>query len=179
MKLITSNLKSIESLAKDFFQETESNWKSQRRYYSLNKNEEPQEVVSDIIITFLPRESPELIQLAKLHELENITDLIAGSKVTWHSHYIKEKSKPSKGSTIFGIAGNILYRDRGFATSKPVKALYNFSNPKTMSLITEYGGSKFEEEIKIIGSNYRTRQTIISRAGEELIIGQYLEKRCN
>lgn len=35
----------------------------------------------------------------------------------------------------------------------------------------------FEEEIKQIGCNYRTRQTIVSRAGEQLMIGQYLEKR--
>ncbi|MEH2096143.1 phycobiliprotein lyase, partial [Nostoc sp.] len=38
-------------------------------------------------------------------------------------------------------------------------------------------GSVFEEELKLIGSKYRTRQTIISRAGEQLMIGQYLEKR--
>jgi hypothetical protein len=35
----------------------------------------------------------------------------------------------------------------------------------------------FEEEIKLIGEKYRTRQTIISRAGEQQMIGQYLEKR--
>jgi hypothetical protein len=35
----------------------------------------------------------------------------------------------------------------------------------------------FEEELKLIGENYRTRQTIISRAGEQQMIGQYLEKR--
>jgi CpeS-like protein len=46
-----------------------------------------------------------------------------------------------------------------------------------MRLRTEYSGSVFEEEIKLIGSDYRTRQTIISRAGEEQMIGQYFEKR--
>jgi hypothetical protein len=44
-------------------------------------------------------------------------------------------------------------------------------------LRTEYQGSTFEEELKLIGKNYRTRQTIISRAGEQQMIGQYLEKR--
>ena len=73
--------------------------------------------------------------------------------------------------------GNILYRDRGFAISKPVTAQYYFSNPKTLCLRTEYNGSVFEEELKLIGSKYRTRQTIISRAGEQLMIGQYLENR--
>ncbi|MDB9379302.1 phycobiliprotein lyase, partial [Nodularia sphaerocarpa] len=85
--------------------------------------------------------------------------------------------KESQGSTLFGVLGNILYRDRGFATSKPVTAKYYFPNPKTLCLRTEYNGSVFEEELKLIGSKYRTRQTIISRAGEQLMIGQYLEKR--
>ncbi|MEG4572715.1 hypothetical protein QUA56_08435 [Microcoleus sp. N3A4] len=35
----------------------------------------------------------------------------------------------------------------------------------------------FEEKIKQIGANYRTRQTIIFRAAEHKTIGQYLEKR--
>jgi CpeS-like protein len=46
-----------------------------------------------------------------------------------------------------------------------------------MCLKTEYQGSVFEEEIKLVGEKYRTRQTIISRAGEQVTIGQYLEKR--
>ncbi|HAC65459.1 MAG TPA: phycobiliprotein lyase, partial [Cyanothece sp. UBA12306] len=50
-------------------------------------------------------------------------------------------------------------------------------NPQTLGLRSEYNGSVFEEEIKLIGESYRTRQTIISRAGEEVMIGQYLEKR--
>jgi CpeS-like protein len=50
-------------------------------------------------------------------------------------------------------------------------------DPKTMHLRTEYSGSVFEEEIKLIGAGHRTRQTIISRAGEEIMIGQYLERR--
>ncbi|MFB2968148.1 phycobiliprotein lyase [Aerosakkonema sp. BLCC-F183] len=85
--------------------------------------------------------------------------------------------KQSKGSTVFGALGKILYRDRGFATPKPVTAEYYFTNPKTLCLRTEYNGSVFEEELKLIGTNYRTRQSIISRAGEQLMIGQYLEKR--
>jgi CpeS-like protein len=83
----------------------------------------------------------------------------------------------SSGSTLFGIEGTIMYRDRGFATPNPVTATFSFSNPETMALRTEYQGSVFEEEIKLIGEKYRTRQTIISRSGEQQMIGQYLEKR--
>jgi hypothetical protein len=83
----------------------------------------------------------------------------------------------SKGRTLFGAKGNILYRDRGFATTDPVSAVVTFSNPDTMALRTEYNNSVFEEEVKLVGTRYRTRQTIISRAGEQQMIGQYLEKR--
>lgn len=166
-----------QSLAVEFFRKSEGNWKSQRRYYSLNQDIEPQEVESYITVAFLERGTPELIQLAQSHQLEEDTALICGTKVTWESNYTNQSRKPTKGSTIFGILGNKLYRDRGFATSKPIIALCSFTNPDTMCLRTEYNGSVFEEEIKLVGTNYRTRQTIISRAGEEITIGQYLEKR--
>jgi hypothetical protein len=170
---------SLESLALQFFQQTQGKWKSQRRYYTLSKETEPQEVISEIEIQFLPQGSPELLELEKMHELGSDRLLLAGTRVTWESNYSNSSQKPSSGTTVFGVRDNIVYRDRGFATTNPVVAVYSFTNPQTMCLRTEYGGSVFEEEIKLIGKNYRTRQTIISRAGQELIIGQYLEKRLN
>ncbi|NJR18216.1 MAG: phycobiliprotein lyase [Calothrix sp. CSU_2_0] len=166
----------IESLVESFFQETEGNWRSERRYYTL-KSGEVEEVISEIAIAFLPKGSVELVKLAQMHELDAATALVCGSQVTWVSNYSQPGRKPVTGSTVFGVRENILYRDRGFATSKPVAAEYFMREAKTMHLRTEYGGSAFEEEIKLIGTNYRTRQTIISRAGEEIMIGQYLERR--
>lgn len=171
------NQLSIELLATEFFKQSAGRWKSQRRYYTLKQDVEPQEVVSDLTIRFLEQGSPELFKLAQLHSLEDESALLCGSEVTWESNYTGKSRKPSVGSTIFGVKDNILYRDRGFATTEPVIAIYSFPNPKTLCLRTEYSGSVFEEEIKLIGDNYRTRQTIISRAGQELTIGQYLEKR--
>lgn len=112
-----------------------------------------------------------------MHELEDKTALVCGSQVTWESNYTQPERKPTVGSTVFGVRGNILFRDRGFATPKPISAEYTMRDDKIMHLRTEYNQSVFEEEIKLIGSSYRTRQTIISRAGEEIMIGQYLEKR--
>ncbi|MBE9045743.1 phycobiliprotein lyase [Pleurocapsales cyanobacterium LEGE 10410] len=167
----------LESLAVDFFRKSAGSWNSQRRYYSLNKDTQPQEVESLLNISFLERGAPELIELAQSHELEDLAALVCGTKVTWESNYTNQNRKPVTGSTVFGIRGNILYRDRGFATPKPIVAICSFVNAETMSLRTEYNANVFEEEIKLIGSKYRTRQTIISRAEEEITIGQYLEKR--
>lgn len=168
---------SRETLVKEFFQQSEGEWISQRRYYTLQQEIEPEEVVSHLTIEFLPQGAPKLLELARLHGLEDDSALICGTYIQWTSDYVKTSRKPSQGSTVFGVLGNILYRDRGFATNEPVKAIYTFTNTNTLCLKTEYKGSVFEEELKLIGENYRTRQTIISRAGEEIMIGQYLEKR--
>ncbi|TVQ59306.1 MAG: phycobiliprotein lyase [Spirulina sp. DLM2.Bin59] len=159
-----------------FFEATAGNWHSQRRYYTLASGE-TQEVESEIAIAFLAPGAPELVHLAGLHDLPDPEAIVCGAQVTWESTYPQQNRKPVKGSTVFGVAGEKLLRDRGFATSKPVTAAYHFPEPKTLCLRTSYNGSSFEEEIKLIGSQYRTRQTIIGRAGEEVMIGQYLETR--
>ncbi len=71
--------------------------------------------------------------------------LICGAAVTWESMDVLKDKKESQGSTIFGALGNILYRDRGFAISKPVTAQYYFSNPKTICLRTEYNGQSLKK----------------------------------
>lgn len=166
-----------EPLVTAFFQETAGEWRSERRYYTLSSGE-TQEVISRIKIEFLEQGSPQLLDLAAMHELGSQTPLICGTAVSWESDYVGTGKKPVVGSTVFGVRGTTLYRDRGFATSKPVTAQYLFRDNRTMQLKTEYNNNAFEEEIRLIGQRYRTRQTVISRAGEELMIGQYLETRC-
>ncbi len=164
-----------ELLVAKFFRTSTGNWCSERRYYTLPDGD-TQEVVSEIGIKFLEQGCPELQKLAQLHGLEDLS-LVCGSEIEWDSKDSITGKKASRGSTLFGVLGNILYRDRGFATPKPITAIYHFPHPDTMCLKTEYQGSVFEEEIKLVGDKYRTRQTIISRAGEQVTIGQYLEKR--
>ncbi|AFY31292.1 phycobiliprotein lyase [Calothrix sp. PCC 7507] len=160
----------------EFFQESVGKWRSERRYYTLPSGE-TQEMVSMIAIRFLERGCDELQKLAQMHSFLNLVSLTCGAEVIWETTDTATGRKESKGLTLFGALGTNLYRDRGFATSKPVSAQYYFPNPKTLCLRTEYNNSVFEEELKLIGSKYRTRQSIISRAGEQLMIGQYLEKR--
>ncbi len=165
-----------ENLIAEFFQKSEGQWRSERRYYTLPDGE-TKEMVSFIKIRYLEQGTPELIHLANLHELPQGTILACGAEVTWDSQESITGRRQSRGKTLFGALGTNLYRDRGFATIKPVTADYHFTNPQTLCLYTEYSGSVFEEELKLIGSQYRTRQSIISRAGEQQMIGQYLEKR--
>jgi len=185
MQLKQLDLKTLEDMATVFFQKSEGEWTSQRRYYTLKQDmaqevlkleKTPQEAVSELKVRFLEQGSPELKKLEGMHGLTK--ELKGGSEVFWHSKEAIEGGKNiSKGSTIFGVLGENLYRDRGFATSKPIIARYRFSEETTLILRTEYDGSVFEEDIKLIGDLYRTRQTIISRAQEELMIIYSLEKR--
>jgi CpeS-like protein len=168
-------LTTAESLVAKFFRTSAGNWLSERRYYTLPDGD-TQEVVSEIGIKFLKRGCVELQKLAQLHGLDEFA-LTCGSEIEWESKDSMTGKKASKGSTLFGALGDILYRDRGFATPKPITAIYHFPHPDTLCLKTEYQGSVFEEEVKLVGDKYRTRQTIISRAGEQVTIGQYLEKR--
>jgi hypothetical protein len=174
--MTTTIISNIDREISSFFQASAGQWLSERRYYTLPAGE-TQEVVSNLTIRFLVNDSLELRQLAQLHDLADDHCLHCGVLVTWHSEYTLTGKQGSIGQTIFGAKDNILYRDRGFATTKPVTAVYHLPNPTTLCLRTEYQKSVFEEEVKLIGDKYRTRQTIISRAGEQQMIGQYLEKR--
>lgn len=165
-----------ESLISQFFQRSVGQWRSERRYYTLPDGD-VKEMVSLITIRFLDAGCPELVHLAQLHELGDRIWLTCGAEVTWDTQESESGRRKSRGHTLFGVAGETLYRDRGFATPKPVTADFYFPNPETMCLRTEYNESTFEEELKLIGQQYRTRQTIISRAGEQQMIGQYLERR--
>lgn len=159
-----------------YFQRSAGQWRSERRYYTLPAGK-TMEIVSDITVTFLEQGCPELQQLADLHNLSDRDLMICGTQVTWDSRDAESGKPKSDGTTIFGAHGNVLYRDRGYALQKPVTATFSFTNTDTLCLFTEYSGSTFEEELKLIGQHYRTRQTIISRAGEQQMIGQYLETR--
>jgi hypothetical protein len=177
---VTSQLqiaqKTEDSAIAAFFRESVGRWRSERRYYTLPDGE-TKEVVSLIDVRFLEQGSDELLELQRLHNLPEEMLLACGSYVSWESTDSVTGHKQSEDSTVFGALGDILYRDRGFATSKPVTAKFYMPNSRTLCLRTEYKGSVFEEELKLVGEKYRTRQTIISRAGEQKMIGQYLEKR--
>jgi CpeS-like protein len=164
-----------DDLIAQFFRHSVGQWSSERRYYTLPDGK-VQEMVSDIVIRFLEPGCAELVQLAGLHGLAADV-LTCGAEVSWNSQNSILGKQMSEGTTLFGILDGVMYRDRGFATTQPITAALSFTNPDTMCLRTEYNGSVFEEEIRLIGQKYRTRQTVISRAGEQQMIGQYLEKR--
>ncbi|MBD2545804.1 MULTISPECIES: phycobiliprotein lyase [Planktothricoides] len=164
-------------LIRAFFQFSEGKWRSERRYYTLPEGP-TEELVSIVTVEFLEPGHVSLLELGSLHQLSLAEcEALCGSKVYWESTDSRNGKKKSAGSTVFGALNSILYRDRGFATLNPVTAKFYLPNPETLCLRTEYNGSVFEEEIKHIGQQYRTRQSIMSRAGEQIMIGQYLEKR--
>ena len=117
------------TLIAEFFQESVGTWSSERRYYTLPDGK-TKEVASIITIRFLEAGCDELQKLARMHELNDSTIMTCGAEVSWDSANAVTKAKESNGSTLFGALGNTLYRDRGFATSKPITAKYNFTSEK-------------------------------------------------
>lgn len=172
----TLQLVNADELMAVFFRNSAGRWSSERRYYTLPDGK-TQEMESAIEITFLEQGCEELRELARLHALDDETVMMCGAKVTWDTQNSILGKQMSHGMTVFGVADGVMYRDRGFATGTPVTASFSFTNPETLCLRTEYDGSVFEEEIRLVGSRYRTRQTVMTRAGEQKMIGQYLEKR--
>lgn len=164
------------SLVADFLRRSSGNWRSERRYYTLPEGE-TQEMVSAVQVRFLEAGSPELTTLAQLHGLADGNEVLCGSEVHWQTSAIATGREASNGSTVFGVYANQLLRDGGFAVHGPVRANYTFVDQNTLRLRTESNGSVFEEELKLVGDQYRTRQTIVTRAGEQKLIGQYLERR--
>lgn len=164
------------SLIAEFLRRSSGNWRSERRYYTLPDGE-TQEMVSLVQVRFLEAGSPELIALAQLHDLADGSEVLCGSEVHWQTSAIATGREASNGSTVFGVYANQLLRDGGFAVHGPVRADYSFVDAHTLRLSTESNGSVFEEELKLVGEQYRTRQTIVTRAGEQKLIGQYLERR--
>lgn len=168
--------KTEASLIREFFQESVGKWSSERRFYTLPDGE-TKEFESAIAVRFLEAGCDELLHLAQIHDLASEKILICGSHVTWESTNLVTGKKQSQGETVFGASENRLYRDRGYDTETPVTAEYYCPNAKTLCLRTKYNDSVFEEELKLIGEKYRTRQTVKTHAGEEIMIGQGLEKR--
>lgn len=164
-----------ETLIKNFLQESNGDWCSQRRYYAL-PNGKIREITKTVTMRFLEQGTPELIDLAKLHELEESAQLTCGSYVEWNTVDSETGEQGSKRWTVLGSLGTTMYFGRNFPVPKLVVAEYYFRDPKTIYLWTEENGALFEEELKMIGKKYRTRQTVISRGGEQQMIAQYLEK---
>jgi hypothetical protein len=169
-------LLAVESQVADFLRRSEGDWRSERRYYTLPECK-AQEMVSLMHIRFLSRGDAQLVELAELHGLEDPSAIVCGAQVTWQTSAVATGREQSTGSTLFGVRGEHLLRDGGFAVRGPVLADYAMRDADTLYLRTEFGGSVFEEELKLVGERYRTRQTIISRAGQQQLIGQYLEHR--
>ncbi|OKH17010.1 phycobiliprotein lyase [[Limnothrix rosea] IAM M-220] len=166
------------TIVTEFLQRSVGKWHSQRRYYTLNSTNDPVlEADSQLEVFFLEGDRPELLELAKKHGLTQPIPFSCGAKIVWESTYTNVQRKPLQGETLFGIQDNKMYRDRGFSTPRPIVATFAIPSPEVLHLATAYDGAAFEEEIKFIGQGHRTRQTIISKAGQEVMVGQYLETR--
>ncbi|HLO84613.1 MAG TPA: phycobiliprotein lyase [Nostocaceae cyanobacterium] len=163
------------NLIKDFLKASDGKWCSERRYYAL-PNGKIRDIKKTVSMKFLDEGCTELIDLAQLHQLDQTACMECGSYVEWNGVDLETGEEGTKRWTVLGTIGDTMYFGRNFPVPRLVIAKFYFRDPQTIYLWTEENGSLFEEELKFIGKQYRTRQTVISRAGQQQMIAQYLEK---
>ncbi|MEO1187358.1 MAG: phycobiliprotein lyase, partial [Cyanobacteria bacterium J06636_27] len=81
---MTSPMKILQiaetTLIAEFFQESVGTWSSERRYYTLPDGK-TKEVASIITIRFLEAGCDELLELARMHELDESRIMTCGAEV--------------------------------------------------------------------------------------------------
>ncbi len=156
----------------EFFERSAGVWRSQRTTHHLAfRRSEGGE--SEITISTLAPDHPDIIDVCNLHEIEPEL-AVGGSCVTWQGSmaWDKESDDPHEGKTIFALVPDVdnpaqgrLLRDRGYAEIVPVVGRYEMDEDNGLVLLTEYETMSSRERFWFSGSNLRLRTTTVKRFG--------------
>lgn len=156
----------------EFFQRSAGTWRSQRTTHHLAfRRSEGGE--SEITITTLAADHPDVVEVCKLHEIEPSL-AVGGSCVTWQGSmaWDKDSDDPHEGKTIFVLVpdgenstkGRLL-RDRGYAEIMPVVGYYEMDDDDGLLLLTDYETMSSRERFWFSDTNLRLRTTTVKRFG--------------
>lgn len=156
----------------EFFQRSAGTWRSQRTTHHLAfRRSEGGE--SEITITTLAADHPDVIDVCNLHEIEPSL-AVGGSCVTWQGSmaWDKESDDPHEGKTIFALVPDAenstkgrLLRDRGYAEIMPVVGYYEMDDEDGLVLLTDYETMSSRERFWFSNTNLRLRTTTVKRFG--------------
>jgi hypothetical protein len=155
-----------------FFERSAGMWRSQRTTHHLAfRRSEGGE--SEITITTLAPDHPDIIDVCQLHEIDPAL-AVGGSCVTWQGSmaWDKESDDPHEGKTIFALVpdddsslkGRLL-RDRGYAEIVPVVGRYEMDQDDGLILLTEYETMSSRERFWFASPNLRLRTSTVKRFG--------------
>ena len=157
--------------AKEFFQLSAGQWRSQRTTHHLPFRR-AESGNSDINVKFLEAEESQIREICAMHDMDHNL-AIGGAFVTWDGSMAWDKeNEDHQGSTVFALIpedNNLrkgkLLRERGYAEIVPVAGQYEMDEEDGLILITEYETMSIIERFWFINPNLRLRSSTVKRFG--------------
>ena len=142
------------------------NWRSQRSAHHLAFGHF-EAVQSEIDITSLSIDAPEVIELCKANDVDPQT-AVSPFRMAWEGQSDWEDSEAVKGNCVLipipdrdrPNCGKLL-RERGYAEEMPAIGEYSFTDDGTFVLVTSYDRASAEEKIWFVNPNLRCRVSLI------------------
>ena len=157
--------------AKEFFQASAGQWRSQRTTHHLPFRR-AESGSSDISVEFLNGEDSRVAEICQMHDVDPSL-AIGGAFVSWDGTMAWDKdNEDHKGTTVFALIpdgedyrkGKLL-RERGYAEIVPVAGLYEMDAEDGLVLITEYETMTIYERFWFVNPNLRLRSSTVKRFG--------------
>ncbi len=159
------------SNAKEFFQLSAGQWRSQRTTHHLPFRR-AESGNSDINVEFLEAKESQIREICAMHDMDHNL-AIGGAFVTWDGAMAWDKDNENhQGSTVFALIpedNNLrkgkLLRERGYAEIVPVAGQYEMDEEDGLILITEYETMSIMERFWFVNPNCRLRSSTVQRFG--------------
>ncbi|WP_218079611.1 phycobiliprotein lyase [Anthocerotibacter panamensis] len=153
----------------DFFRTCEGRWYSQRVSHHLAfRRQEKGE--SEIAITCMSGDAPEVVALCELHKMDP-AQALGGALVCWHG-VVQGDDLNHDGRSLLvpvpdqpGAKTGALLRDLGYAEIVPVAGRYAVGADGSLALNTCYQDTESEERFWFGGENLRFRCSTLKRWG--------------
>ena len=163
-------MNSIEN-AKDFFQQSAGQWRSQRTTHHLPFRR-AESGSSDINVEFLDAGDEKIATICQMHDVDPQA-AIGGAFVSWDGAMAWDKeNEDHKGTTVFALIPDSddlrkgkLLRERGYAEIVPVAGEYHMDKEDGLVLITEYETMSIIERFWFVNPDLRLRSSTVKRFG--------------
>jgi phycoerythrin-associated linker protein len=151
---------------KEFVEGSIGHWRSQRSAHHLAFGHF-EAVQSEIDITSLSIDAPEVIELCKANDVDPQT-AVSPFRMSWEGQSDWEDSEAIKGNCVLipipdrdrPNCGKLI-RELGYAEEMPAIGEYSFTDDGTFVLVTSYDRASAEEKIWFVNPNLRCRVSLI------------------
>ena len=151
-----------------FVAQSEGKWRSMRSGHSL-AFQQFEDVLSEIQITAIQTDEPNIQQLLNTSTLNSSSKVVAPFEMSWAAESDWEPDDPSEvssGSCILlpvptSETEGHLVRSVGYAEAAPAESTYRFLSDGTFLLTTQYEQSIAEERIWFVSEHVRCRSSVL------------------